>query len=302
MRSKQKVVGLVLFGVAVVVAATLFLRGHNVAVLNPAGTIASKERQLIIIALLLSLIVVVPVFIMLFGFAWKYNERNKKPGVYTPDNGGSRLLETIWWLVPTALLAVLSVIIWRSSHELDPSRAIASTTKPVTIQVVALDWKWLFIYPEEHVATVNLLELPVDTPVNFQLTADAPMNSLWIPQLGGQVYAMTGMSTQLHLMASKTGVYRGSSANISGKGFAGMKFSVPVTSMANYETWLSHIREDAPTLDQMSYNKLAKPSENNAATVYNLADTSLYDTIVMKYMMPTNTQTEDISNMTGMTQ
>lgn len=286
MNNKQKAVGLGLFGVALLSLAVWYLHGRNFEVLNPAGAVASQEKHLMVVALLLSGIVIIPVFILLFGFAWKYRETNKKPQTYTPDNDGNRLLETIWWLVPTALLAVLSVVIWQSSHSLDPYKALAADAKPINVQVVALDWKWLFIYPDENIASVNYLAIPVNTPINFTITADAPMNSLWIPQLGGQVYAMSGMSTQLHLVADKAGDYNGSSANISGKGFSGMRFKTHATSDMAYTQWVDSVRNGSPKLDMAAYKKLAQPSENNAPAMYALADSNLYDTILMKYMGP----------------
>ena len=307
MRRTQKVIGIGLSIALILFGAVWYLHGRNFGILSPAGEIASKEKQLIVFASLLSLVVVIPVFILLFSFAWKYREGNKKPVSYTPEHGGSPLLEAIWWLVPSILLAILSVLIWRSSHELDPYKALASSKKPITVQVVAMDWKWLFIYPEEHVASVNYLPLPVDTPINFQLTSDGPMNSMWIPQLGGQVYAMTGMNTQLHLVANKTGDYNGVSANISGRGFAGMKFVAHVTNPKAYETWLETARKNSPSLDSATYAKLAKPSENNTPATYLLTKHDLYDTIVMKYMAPTETNTpethtHDMANMPGMSQ
>jgi cytochrome o ubiquinol oxidase subunit 2 len=152
--------------------------------------------------------------------------------------------------------------------------------------VVALQWKWLFIYPEQHIASVNFVQFPDQRPLNFQITADAPMNSFWIPKLGGQVYAMSGMSTQLHLMADKPGDYRGISANMSGEGFSGMKFTARASTQKDFDAWVLKEKRSGVSLDKASYDQLALPSKDNAATTYTLAKHDLYDTIVMKYMAP----------------
>ena len=275
----------ILLGLAVLAATGWYLSGHNVAIFASAGSIAHQQRQLIIISLLLSVIVVVPVFVMLGVILWKY--RAHKNAAYNPDFDRSKLIESIWWGVPTLLIVILSVIAWRSSHALDPFKPLESAEKPITIQVVALQWKWLFIYPEERIATVNYVKFPEKTPVNFTITADAPMNSFWIPQLGGQVYAMSGMSTKLHLIADKPGTYNGSSANISGKGFAGMKFTATSQTRADFEKWVQQAQQNSNILTHENYDQLATPTENVPPTTYASSPHGLYDTIVMKYMRPT---------------
>jgi cytochrome o ubiquinol oxidase subunit 2 len=285
MKKKIKIVTFVVLLLGVVLTAGLFLSRHNVAVLNPKGVVGHKERSLMIIAALLAVLVIVPVFTMTAVIAWKYRAGNTK-AKYMPNWDHHRGMEFTWWAIPSAIILVLAVLTWTSSHSLDPYRPLTSNQTPVQIQVVALDWKWLFIYPEQHVATVNYFKMPVNTPVEFTITADAPMNSFWIPQLGGQIYAMPGMSTELHLEASTTGNYNGSSANISGKGFAGMKFVATATSQSDFEHWLQTTQRTSQHLDTAEYNGLAKPSENNKAATYSNADPELYDTIMMKYMMP----------------
>ncbi len=254
-------------------------------VLEPAGLVASKERRLIIIAVALSMIVVVPVFGMTIAIIWKYRAGNPK-ATYHPDWDNSRLAETIWWGVPTLIILVLSVLTWQSSHELDPYRALASDTKPLTVQVIALQWKWLFLYPDQHIASVNYLQLPVHTPINFEVTSDAPMNSFWIPQLGGQIYAMTGMSTQLHLVADKLGSYMGVSANISGTGFAGMHFTAVASSQADFDQWAKHAQSSSEKMTAATYAALAKPTQNVPPASYALSDKDLYNAVIMKYMGP----------------
>jgi cytochrome o ubiquinol oxidase subunit 2 len=283
MYKKYKIVLLVL-GLAGLTAG-LWLRGMDIPVLQPRGTIADKQRNLMFLALLLSCIVVIPVFALTIGISWKYREGNKK-AKYSPELDHSRLLETIWWLVPLALILILSVVTYRSSHDLDPYKPISSSKKPLTIQVVALDWKWLFIYPEQHIASVNYVRFPAGTPLNFQMTAEAPMNSFWIPQLGGQMYVMSGMTTHLHLMANHPGTFNGSSANISGKGFAGMRFTAQATTDADFAQWARLAQQSPKHLTLEEYAQLSKPSENNPRTLYTAPIDGLYDTIELKYMVP----------------
>lgn len=280
---------MVFFAIAGLVGLAQYVRAHKIAVLEPAGTIASKERELIVVAVLLSVVVVVPVYVLTIAIVWKYRANNHR-ATYMPEWDRSKLYEAIWWGVPLAIITVLSVITWQSSHLLDPFRRLDGTkARPMTIQVVALQWKWLFIYPEQHVASVNLLELPVNTPVTFDVTADAPMNSFWIPRLGSQIYAMPGMSTQVHLMATQAGNYRGSSANISGTGFANMEFAAHAVSATEFNTWLRVAEHSPAHLDQMAYDSLAMPSTPDHASFYSMVDPNLYDSIVMKYNAPSMT-------------
>ncbi len=158
--------------------------------------------------------------------------------------------------------------------------------------MVALQWKWLFIYPEQKIATVNFFHFPEQTPINFEITSDAPMNSLWIPQLGGQIYAMPGMRTKLHLIADEPGAFRGSSANLSGEGFAGMHFVATSSTQADFDEWVHSQKQKEKFLDRSSYKQLAKPSENNPEATYLLKDNDLFDQIIMKYMMPMPSDSE----------
>jgi cytochrome o ubiquinol oxidase subunit 2 len=197
---------------------------------------------------------------------------------------GSRIAETIWWVVPSILILIISILNWNSSHQLDPYRPLASKTPQMTVQVVALDWKWLFIYPEQNIATVNFVQFPKDTPVNFEVTADAPMNSFWIPQLGGQIYAMPGMATDLHLMASQEGTFNGSSANISGSGFASMAFKARSSSSADFDNWVQSVKRSGDKLGLEEYSQLARPSQYNPITYYSSAQPDLYGRVIMKYV------------------
>ncbi|HZL08012.1 MAG TPA: ubiquinol oxidase subunit II [Candidatus Dormibacteraeota bacterium] len=266
-----------------VLLAAWYLQGTNIPVLEPKGPVGRQELNLFITGLLLSLVVVIPVFTLLFAFAWKYRESNTK-AKYSPDLDGSRIAETIWWIIPSILILIISILTWNSSHQLDPFKPLASSKPQMTIQVVALDWKWLFIYPEQRIASVNFVQFPKDTPVDFEITADAPMNSFWIPQLGGQIYAMPGMDTNLHLMASQYGTFNGSSANISGSGFAGMAFTAKSSSPDDFNRWVQSVKHSGADLSQQAYDKLAEPSQYNPVTYYASAQPGLYDSVIMKYM------------------
>ena len=292
MRGKRlAAIALILFIVGGMVGAIAwYVHGHNIAVLQPAGEVGRRERNLILVALLLSVIVVVPVYIMTIGIALKYREGNhkdpKKKVKYEPDWASSRVYEAIWWGIPLVIITILSIITWYTSHSLDPSKPLASNVRPLTIQVVALDWKWLFIYPEQRIATVDYAEFPNNTPVDFEITSDTVMNSFWIPSLGSQIYAMPGMSTQLHLMANKIGSYRGSSANISGSGFAGMVFTARSASSADFSSWVNTVEASPQYLTPTTYKTLAEPTKGYAVQYYASVTDGLYDTIVMKYMSP----------------
>jgi cytochrome o ubiquinol oxidase subunit II len=269
-----------------IVSFLLFLVRHStIAIFHPQGTIAFQERNLMIIAALLMLLVVIPLFVLTFAIVWRYRAENTT-AKYTPNWDHDTLDEFIWWGVPLAIIVVLAVLTWQSTHALDPFRPLSSTTPPITIEVVALNWKWLFIYPSLGIATVNFVEFPEQTPVNFEVTADAPMNSFWIPQLGGQIYAMTGMVTQLHLMADDPGDYTGVSSNFSGAGFSGMTFTARSVSNADFAAWVTSVQKSPQILTPEMYRVLEEPSENTPATYYASTTQDLFDTIVMKFMTP----------------
>jgi cytochrome o ubiquinol oxidase subunit 2 len=261
-----------------------FLIGYgNLQVFNPAGQIASQERNLIFTAMGILLAVAIPVFLTGIFFARKYRSGNNQS--HDPDMSGKKIVVGYWAFFGTVCLIFFGIV-WISAHRLDPYNPIKSSEKPVTIQVVALDWKWLFIYPEEGIATVNFIQIPVNTPVNFKLTADAPMNSFWIPQLSGQIYSMTTMETQIHIIANKTGNYDGGAAEINGKGFAGMRFIVRATSKSDFKNWVEQVKNSPNDLDLRTFQKLDKPSEDVPITYYSTVDPTLYNSIIMKYMEP----------------
>lgn len=287
-KKKNKIVFFGLLALIIIGVAAWYLLRANIPVLEPAGTIGDKQRNLIVFALGLSLIVVIPVYILLFTFAWRYREDNPRKAKYSPELSGNRYIEGVWWLIPSILIAILSVVAWNSSHTLDPYRPLDSNVKPLRIQVVAMDWKWLFIYPEQHVASVNFFQFPKGTPLDFQITSDAPMNSFWIPQLGGQIYAMPGMITQLHLQADKYGSFNGWSANISGDGFARMTFVARSSSKADYEAWLAGTRRSPESLDVAAYERLSRPGESSVK-YYSSVQSGMFEAQVMKYLVPTTT-------------
>lgn len=278
---------LAILGITVVVAVLfMLLQNHTFAVFNPKGLIASEERGLIIHAVFLMLIVVVPVFVLAFSIAWRYRASNTK-AAYTPDWENSPMEELVWWAVPLEIILVLGALTWSSTHQLDPYKPIVSGTPPMTIEVVALEWKWLFIYPSLGIATINELALPVNTPVEFDVTADAPMNSFWIPQLGGQIYAMTGMVTKLHVEADQTGSYQGSSANYSGEGFAGMKFAAEVMTKEQFAAWVAQAKLSPAPFDSPAYHWYALPG-TTTPKVFGSVEDNLYNEIVMQFMQPSS--------------
>jgi len=278
-----------------IIALLVFVTvGRDIPVLNPQGLIAEQERNLIIITTAMGLFVVIPVFIMLFAVAWRYRASNRK-AIYRPDFESHRGFEALWWGIPCVIIIILGIITAVSTHALDPYKPLDSNVKPVKVQVIAMEWKWLFIYPDKGIATLNYLNIPKDTPIDFTITSDAPMNSLWIPALAGQVYAMSGMSTQLHLMANSVGTYNGSSSNISGDGFADMTFKVNSMNETDFTTWATSSTTSKNIMTQDEYKKLSVPSHNNPETTYMLMDTSLYNEVIMKYMSPGG-QSSDANN------
>lgn len=280
--------------VAVVSFLFTYMSSHNMGVFNPKGIIALAEMNLIITTTLLMLIVVIPVFVMLAVFSWRYRAGNTK-AKYSPDWHKSMVLEVIWWTIPIIIIAIIARMTWVSSHDLNPYKPIASSVQPITIQVVALEWKWLFIYPDLNIATVNFVQLPIDTPINFRITGDAPMNSFWIPQLAGQIYAMAGMDTALHVLASEEGDYAGVSANYSGVGFSGMKFTARASSQDEFDQWVRTVRTSPNVLSIDEYTKLAEKSRDNEVLHYSSIYQGLYDKIIMKFMVPANVITTEMN-------
>ncbi len=276
--------GLSAVPLALLAASALGLLGgcSSVAVLDPRGQIGAQERSLIVTAAVLMLLVVVPVIVMAIVFAWKYRASNTSAR-YEPEWSHSRAIEIGVWVVPIIIVSILGYLAWTRSHSLDPFRPLASTAKPVTIQVISLDWKWLFIYPDEQVAAVNEVAFPVNTPVDFSVTSDTVMNSFFIPRLGSQIYSMAGMDTRLHLIANQPGRFRGLSANFSGQGFSHMTFAAIALSAADYRRWLDTARRSKGKLDWERYNQLARPSENNRVEYFSSVEPHLFIRVIDKY-------------------
>jgi len=263
---------------------TALLTGCQGGILDPKGQVAADEKSLIITATVLMLLVVIPVIVMTFLFAWKYRASNKD-AIYTPKWSHSNKIEAVVWIIPIIIVSCLAVVTWNTTHKLDPYRPLDSDKKPINVQVVAMNWKWLFIYPDLNIATVNQLAFPKNVPVNFRITSDAAMNSFFIPQLGGQIYAMAGMETKLHLIANEAGTYKGMSSNYSGAGFSGMKFNAIATETPEqFDAWVQKVRAAGKSLNADAYLALAKPSENNPVAFYNMPEPRLFDAVLHKYM------------------
>ena len=263
----------------------LLLSGCNMALLDPKGAIGMEQKSLIMTATWLMLIVVVPVIIMTFLFAWKYRASNKN-ATYSPNWSHSNKIEFVVWIVPCIIILILGTLTWKSTQALDPRNPLPSENKPLVIEAISLDWKWLFIYPEQGIATVNEIAFPANVPVQFKVTSGSVMNSFFIPQLGSQIYAMAGMQNQVHLIANEEGVYKGMSANYSGKGFSGMKFTATATSADKFDEWVMKVKQSAKGLQMADYEQLAKPTENNAVEYFSSVKSGLYQDIINKYMDP----------------
>jgi cytochrome o ubiquinol oxidase subunit 2 len=259
------------------------LGGCSMTLFNPKGDIGVQEKDLILLSLGLMLLVVVPVIFLTLFFAWRYRASNTK-ATYAPKWAHSTAIEIVVWVIPCVIVVILALVIWRTTHSLDPSQPIESEVKPVHVEVIALNWKWLFIYPEYGVASVNQLALPVDTPVTFDLTAESLMNSFFIPQLGGQIYAMSGMRTQLNLIANAPGTYAGMSSAFSGPGFSDMHFETIVTGKDDFNAWIARAKQSPLSLDKATYQALVKPSEKNPVAIYAKVSPDLFNEVVGQYM------------------
>ncbi len=252
------------------------------ALFDPKGSIGVQEKHLIIIASVLMLLVVVPVIALTLYFAWHYRKSNTQ-ATYAPTWTHSTKIEVVVWVIPCLIVTCLAVLIWRSTHTLDPYRPVQSTAKPVNVDVIALNWKWLFIYPDEDIASVNRLVIPVGRPINFRITSDSIMNSFFIPRLGSQIYAMSGMQTRLHLIADTPGVYQGMSSSFSGPGFADMHFDTAATSEADFKRWVEQARHSKLVLTKAAYQALAAPSRNNPVESYSHVAAHLFEHVVDQY-------------------
>ncbi|QND49118.1 ubiquinol oxidase subunit II [Rhizobium lusitanum] len=277
-----------IFSRLIVLPLFLLLSGCNLVVMAPSGDIAVQQRDLIVVSTVLMLIIIIPVIFLTLFFAWKYRQSNTA-ATYDPEWHHSTRLELVIWSAPLAIIIALGAVTWISTHQLDPYRPldriaadkpIAENVKPLTVEVVALDWKWLFFYPDLGIATVNELAAPVDTPINFKITASAVMNSFFVPALAGQIYAMPGMETKLHAVINHPGEYQGLSANYSGAGFSHMRFKFHGLSQADFDQWVEKAKSQGSALGRPEYLALAKPSEREPVRYYNAVDKDLYEAIL----------------------
>jgi cytochrome o ubiquinol oxidase subunit II len=255
---------------------------ENIIILNPKGPIAEQQRDLMIISTLLCSIVIVPVLILTAVIVWRYRDKKGRKAAYTPEWEHSTKLELIWWGIPILIILTLAIITVKATYALEPSKPIASSEKALTVQVTSLNWKWLFQYPEQGIASVNELKIPEDVPVRFEITADSPMNSFWIPQLGGQMYAMSGMAMTLYLQADEAGDYWGSGANFTGTDFAKMYFDVEATSKEEFDAWVEEVKAESPKLTLDGYKQLREPSASEVHT-YSAFPEGLFEMTVTKY-------------------
>lgn len=269
-------------------ATALLLAGCDTVVLNPSGDIAAQQGRLVVVSTLLMLLIIVPVIALTLFFAWRYRASNTE-ATYEPDWDHSTQLELVIWAAPLLIIIALGAVTWISTHTLDPyrplsridaQRPLAKETKPLVVEVVALDWKWLFLYPEQGIATVNEVAAPVDRPIQFKITASTVMNSFYVPALAGMIYAMPGMETKLHAVINKPGNYEGFSSNYSGAGFSHMRFRFHGLSEADFQKWVESNRAAGQGLDRAGYLQLEKPSEREPVRRYASVEAGLYDAIL----------------------
>jgi cytochrome o ubiquinol oxidase subunit 2 len=274
-----------------IISPCILLSGCDLLVLHPFGAIARQQSHLIVVSTILMLLIVVPVLALTLLFAWRYRATNAKAR-YSPEWDHSTALELLIWSAPLLIVIALGAITWINTHTLDPYRPLstagskdtrrrtAAAATPLVVEVVALDWKWLFLYPGEGIATVNELAAPVDVPLRFKITSSSVMNSFFIPALAGQIYAMPGMQTELNAVIDRAGDYDGFSANYSGAGFSGMHFKFHGMSRADFDHWVKQTRETGTALNASGYAQLAKPSERDPVRRYSSVSAGLYEAIL----------------------
>jgi cytochrome o ubiquinol oxidase subunit 2 len=265
--------------------APIILTACEPAVLDPQGVIGTAEKTILIDSLAIMLAIVVPTIAATLAFAWWFRASNTR-ALYLPDFEYSGRIELIVWSIPLLTILLLGGVIWIGSHDLDPAKPLASKTPPLEVQVVSLDWKWLFIYPDQRVASVNQLVVPAGVPIHFSLTAASVMNAFFIPQLGSMIYTMNGMRTQLNLRADKPGTFLGLSSHYSGDGFSGMHFDVQAVPAERFSAWIEATRNTGPTLDAGSYAALARQSMNTSPFTFGAAEPDLFRQIVTQQLPP----------------
>jgi cytochrome o ubiquinol oxidase subunit 2 len=265
--------------------ASLALSGCKGGILDPQGPIGDAERTILFDALAIMLAIGIPTIVATLAFAWWFRASNTRAR-YRPDWVYSGRVELLVWSIPTLVIVFLGGVIWIGSHDLDPGKPLQSQNKPLEVQVVSLDWKWLFIYPTQGVASVNELVAPVGTPLHFTITSASVMNAFFVPQLGGMIYAMNGMATRINLQADHPGEYLGLSAHFSGDGFPGMRFTLRAVAPDAFDAWAAGARSAGPALDRTSYTQLAKQSADVAPMTYRSVEPDLFQAIATQALPP----------------
>ena len=276
---------LILTSCMMMLALLAACQGHNIGMLNPKGIVAYEQRKLFFDTLALMLIVVLPVIVMSFTFVYHYQASHHVKD-YKPNWSHSYFLETLWWGIPCVIIVILAVITWKKTHELDPYNRIPGHAEaPMVIQVIALPWKWLFIYPQQNIATVNYLVIPVGQQIEYWITADnVPMSAFFIPQLGSQIYAMAGMRTRLHLLANQTGTFDGMNTQYNGDGFSDMHYVVTAIPPDKMNVRLSQVQQSANALTQTNYLQLLNPSIGNPPKFFAGIEPGLFENVIATYM------------------
>jgi len=266
------------------------LGGCNEGVLDPQGPVSAAEKLILLNSLGVMLAIVIPTIVATLGVAWWFRASNTK-ATYLPDWEFSGRLEMIIWSIPIMVVLLLGGITWVGSHDLDPPKPLAGSVKPIEVDVVSLDWKWLFIYPDQGIATVNRLVVPVGTPIEFHLTSASVWNSFFIPQLGSQIYTMAGMTTRLNLQADKPGIYQGLSAHFSGDGFSDMRFNADALTPGLFNAWVAQTKAAGPVLDAAAYAQLTPQSKAVKPMTFSAVTPKLFDAIVMQQATPSGQPT-----------
>lgn len=273
-------------GVSALCATLLMLTCSGcIGVVAPRGPVGAAQKLILLDSLAIMLTIVVPTIVATLAFAWWFRASNTR-ATYQPTFVYSGQVELIVWSIPVLVILLLGGIAWIGSHQLDPPRPLASDAKPIEVQVVSLDWKWLFIYPDQGIATVNQLVIPAATPIHFALTSASVMNAFFVPQLGSMIYTMNGMRTKLNLLADEPGDFHGLSSHFSGDGFSGMSFTVHAIKPEDFQAWVDKARQTDLSLDEAAYAGLTKQSENVAPAVYRLAAPDLFQSIVTRQLPP----------------
>jgi cytochrome o ubiquinol oxidase subunit 2 len=265
--------------------APIALTACQLDVLDPRGVIGIAEKTILIDSVAIMLAIVVPTIAATFAFAWWFRASNTR-ATYMPGFTYSGRIELIVWSIPLLTIILLGGVAWIGSHDLDPAKPLESSTPPLEVQVVSLDWKWLFIYPDKGVASVNELVVPAGAPIHLKLTSASVMNTFFVPQLGGMIYTMNGMADDLYLQADRPGVFAGRSAHFSGDGFSDMHFEVHAVTPADYDTWVSQIRRGGPVLDPAGYAALARQSNNVTPFTYRDVSPDLFEHVVQQRLAP----------------